>query len=290
MDELIRALGRLDRVVGVGIGGSRGLRIASEASDFDLVLFRRGGERVDAREILDALRACAGVCELRDPAGFVSGRLGTHRFEIFQKDLLAIEREIGQAREGAFTWSIRQLFPHGDLSTGLISHVVHLIVCSDPDGHLERLRAAATPFPVALRAALVDTFLQQADITVTHAAKISRRLDLQYLVGLCSGFVFFANLLVFAVNGVYPVLEKGGSLVIARLPQRPTHYEQRIAQLFSCAAAGDYPVAVAMLETLLGELRFLAVEGRRALAADESVRTRPNEAQRAGSGRGAGSG
>jgi len=262
MDELIHALGRLDGVVGVGIGGSRGLRIASELSDFDLVLFRSGGERVAAREILDTLRACTGVSELRDPAGFVSGSLGPHRFEIFQKDLLTIEREIEQARKGAFTWSIRQLFPHGDLSTGLISHVVHLIVCSDPEGQLERLRAAARPFPAALRAALVDTFMQQADITVTHAAKISRRLDLQYLVGLCSGFVFFANILIFAVNGVYPVLEKGGSLLIARLPQRPADYEKRIAQLFVSAAAGDYPAAAAMLDALFRELRFLAVEGR----------------------------
>lgn len=262
LDELICTLERLEGVVGVGIGGSRGLRIASEASDFDFVLFRLDGARIDSAVILEALREQGGVSELRDPAGFVSGRLGSHRFEIFQKDVRSIESEIESARKAGFTWSMRQLFPHGDLSTGLISHVVHLIVCSDRDGHLERLRRAAMPFPAALRSALIETFMQQADITVTHAAKISHSLDLQYLVGLCSAFVFFANILIFATNGVYPVLEKGGSRLIARLPQRPAHYERRIARLFACAAAGDYLAAVAQLESLLRELRFLALSGR----------------------------
>ena len=194
--------------------------------------------------LIEIARLCAATqCPLN-----LVGRLG---FRIDEKSV---------RRAGVDYWHLVDIEQHVSFSHFVNAH---------PDA---RLRAAATPFPVALRAALVDTFLQQAEITVTHAAKISRRLDLQYLVGLCSGFVFFANLLVFAVNGVYPVLEKGGSLVIARLPQRPAHYEQRIALLFSCAAAGDYPAAVAMLERRMErEVRvYLQGEYRAAVAAVRS--------------------
>jgi hypothetical protein len=59
-------------------------------------------------------------------------------------------------------------------------------------------------------AALIKTFMAEAGITVIHANKIKKAADIQYLFALCSAFIFYANIVIFAVNKMYPVIERGG--------------------------------------------------------------------------------
>ncbi|MBV2235719.1 MAG: hypothetical protein KUL75_09265, partial [Sterolibacterium sp.] len=202
--------------------------------------------------------------EISNEAGFVSARIAGRKVEIFQKDLSLIEREIQSARQGKFRWYIRQLFPHGDLSTCLIAHLMHLEICHERAQCLDRLRQLALPFPPPLMRSLAKTFLTQTSITLIHTRKIRRAEDVQNLIALCSAFVFFSNIVLFAINRRYPLLEKGGNKLIQGFALRPEHYEQRVAALFKAAADNAPQTAAAEMAGLQQELSKLA---QQALAA-----------------------
>lgn len=245
MQKLIESLSSISGVIAVGLGGSRGLGIANESSDYDFVLFRHGGDPIATPLIVDAVQCYSDSENFRV-------------IEVFQKDLSQVAREIHLAKEGKFLWSSRQLFPHGDLSTNQISHIIYLILCADTAGSVSNLRQLAEPFPELLRRSLINFFLMQATITVKHASKIKKSVDLQYLLALCSAFVFYANIVLFSVNRRYPVIEKGGAKLIFDLPFCIQNYQQRIALMFQASCHGHYLHALSEMTAMLEELRALA--------------------------------
>lgn len=265
MQAFIQALSAIERVDAVALGGSRGLGTANEDSDYDFVVFRAGGEMIPPAQLAEALRPFADAGEISNEAGFVSARIAGRKVEIFQKDLSLIEREIQSARQGKFRWYIRQLFPHGDLSTCLITHLIHLEVCQEHAHCLSRLRQLAWPFPPPLMQSLAKTFLTQTTITLMHARKIRRAEDFQHLVALCSAFVFFSNIVLFAINRQYPLLEKGGSALTQHFGLRPAQYEQRVAALYKAAADGALQTATDEMTGLQQEIGTLT---QQALAAE----------------------
>ncbi|MES2013576.1 MAG: hypothetical protein V4445_07490 [Pseudomonadota bacterium] len=257
MQKFKQALSAINRVVAVGLGGSRGLALADENSDYDFVIFRHSGDRIDSKSIVDAVRPFADLGKIQDTVGFVRLEVSGKKIDIFQKELSLIEREIHMAKAGKFNWSIRQLFPHGDLSTCIISHITFLELCSEKDQCLTKLKKLAEPFPLLLTDSLTKTFATQASISLIHANKIQRPTDMQYYIGLCSAFVFFTNIVLFAINKKYPVIEKGGSRIITSLPNCPRDYDFRIAKIFRAAAEADFKLASAEMSGIEKEVKDL---------------------------------
>ncbi len=245
MKNLIVALSSIPGVVGVGLGGSRGLGIADNNSDYDFILFRNGGDHIHVDKIVDAINK------------HKESSADSHKIEVFETDLHQVAKEIEFAKQGKFIWSTKQLFPHGDLSTNQISHIMYLYLCAERDNSVTRLRQLAEPFPEKLKHGLIKFFLSQAKITLIHASKIRRKEDLQYLVSLCSSFVFFTNIVLFALNNRYPVTEKGGASLAFRLPLTIHNYQQRIPLLFTNTCSGNYGLVVTELAAMFDELKSL---------------------------------
>jgi hypothetical protein len=260
MEELINALAGIKGVMAVGLGGSRGMNLANPQSDYDFVIFRLGGSPVAPALIVDAISPLVDADSIIDTAGFVRARIKGVKFDVFQKDMYLIEREISAAREGKFNWTIRPLFPHGDLSTCQISHVVHLEICAEQNGLLSQLKQLARPYPLLLLHSMINTFLTQSSNTAIHASKITNSDERQQLMALCSTFFFYANLLIFAFNKQYPVLEKGARQLIAGLPLQPQNYAERITRTFQATLDGHAEVVAADLMAMQAELQDLSTQ------------------------------
>jgi hypothetical protein len=257
MKEMIHALMGLTPVQAVGLGGSRGLGLATPQSDYDVVLFRHGGPMVNPAQIVDAITPWVDAGSIAVKSGFVSARKAEMQFEFFQNDVNVIAQEVAQAREGKFRWQMRMLYPHGYLSTGEVSHIVYLQLCAEKNRVLSRLREQALPFPKALQHTLLDLFLRQASIAIIHAAKIHKPQEMQYFLAQCSAFVFHLNVVMFALNEQYPVVERGGSQLIAAMAIRPQQYEPRVQDLLARAANLEYTNALENMRALLAEVREL---------------------------------
>jgi hypothetical protein len=258
MNELINALSALNNVVAVGLGGSRGLGLADEKSDYDFVLFRNGGPPIPTPLIMAALQSYTDSASLPANQAASATTNSGKAIEVFQKDLSLVAREISMARSGKFHWNIKPLFPHGDLSTGLISHIVYLEICAEKDSCMTNLRNQALPLPELLTRSLTEFFLTQATITLIHAQKIRKSADSQYLIALCSGFVFYINIVIFSINRKYPILERGGAKLISSLPLAPKDYNNKVLLSFQAASNGDFEKATTLLSDMLNEIKTLA--------------------------------
>jgi predicted nucleotidyltransferase len=65
MNELAKALSSIDGVVAVGLGGSRGLGMADENSDYDFVLFRSSDKLVATQLIVDTIKQFTDPANIR---------------------------------------------------------------------------------------------------------------------------------------------------------------------------------------------------------------------------------
>lgn len=254
MEDLARALAAIDGVMAVGLGGSRGLGIADEHSDYDFVLFRDGGEPVDAGRIGAAIKPFVDRADLQVSGNFVQTQVQGRKLEVFQNDLAVIAREIGMAQAGKFRWTVHPLLPHGDLSTRSISHLVFTDICHENNSVIRTLRAKALPFPFPLKNSLVRHFIRQSSYLMTHAGKVRKAEDVQNLIALISGFVYFVNIVIFSLNDMYPVLEKGAARLIPTLAYCPKDYESMVRGLFQAALDGDLKSINRVMAGVIGEL------------------------------------
>ena len=231
MEDILSVLVPVQGIEAISLGGSRGLGVASASSDYDVVVHRRDPRSFTNAHLVSALQSLGDSCQIKKTPSLISASLGGKSYEFFLKDLTSIEREVEQAQQGRFKWFIKPLFPHGDLSTSALHHLVNLDCLFDRAGALQRIRDSAQPVSPKLLKALMQYFLVQMDVTVIHALKIKKYADLQYLIALSSQFVFFFDILMFALNGKYPVLEKGGAAVRRLLPHLPVGYEEHLTAL-----------------------------------------------------------
>jgi hypothetical protein len=231
MEEILSVLVPVQGIEAISLGGSRALGVAGLNSDYDVVLHRRDQRSFTNADLLAALQGLGEECKIMRTPSLISASMGGKKYEFFLKDLSFIEREVEQAKQGRFKWFVKPLFPHGDLSTTALHHVINLDCLFDRVGALGRVRDSARPVPAKLLKALMQYFSVQMDVTVIHALKIKKYADLQYLIALASQFMFFFDILMFAVNDEYPVLEKGGASVRQRLAILPIGYEQHVRVL-----------------------------------------------------------
>lgn len=261
MDDLIKALAAIEGVLGVGLGGSRGFGAADPDSDYDFVLFRDGGELITAESIQAAIQPFADPGSMQASGDFVRAETQGTKIEVFQKDLAIIRREIEMAEAGKFRWTTNPLFPHGDLSTRLISHLIFTEICFEKKSAVTALQAKATPLPLALKNSLVRHFIRQASYSLKHAEKVRKKEDLQNLVALVSGFIYFTNIVIFSLNNMYPILEKGAARIIPTLSCCPPEYESLSHRLFDAAIKGDLAglkqLMTSHLKTLAGHANLV---------------------------------
>jgi hypothetical protein len=256
--EIVGALMQLDASAGVFLGGSRSLGLAGPDSDFDLVLVHRQPQPVSPASIGQCL-AHAGLAlqGVSATGGLFGAGVNGRRFEVFQKRYRDLEHAVQQACAGTFNWNMQPLFPHGCLSLLPVSHLAHGRLLAQRDGALSSLRQLALPMPLVLRRSLAQTFMTQASNACVHAAKVSPGGDQAHAMGLLSLFVFSLNIVIFALSGHYPVLEKGGGTLASRLPVAPPGYAQQTQDLWTQGAAGNYAATVAIMRALAAALQSL---------------------------------
>jgi len=258
MDDLARALAAIGGVAAVGLGGSRGLGIADESSDYDFVIFRDGGEPVDAEAIGAAIKPFVDQADLQASGNFVQAQVQGRKIEVFQNDLALIAREIGMAQAGKFRWTIHPLLPHGDLSTRSISHLVFTEIRHENNSVIRTLRAKALPFPFPLKNSLVRYFIRQSSYLMTHAGKVRKVEDVQNLLALISGFVYCLNIVIFSMNDMYPVLEKGAARLIPALDYCPQDYPLMVRGMFQAALDGNFGAITRVMADVIRELEIHA--------------------------------
>lgn len=283
-------LGAIPGVVAVVLGGSRSRGEGHPDSDIDLGIYYEPERPPD----LPALRALArelcasaagdavtplsrelhakGAEDAVTPLGawgpWINGgawlEIEGHRVDWLYRDLARVRRVIEECRAGQVTCDYQTGHPHGFLSASYLADIHDCRPLFDPAGGLAPLKALVTPYPPALRRALLDRFLWEAGFAIDTARKPAGRGDVMYVSGCLFRAAACLVQALFALNERYLSNEKGSLRRTRALPRCPEGFADRVAATLS--APGDR--AEALLESL-GRMEALARQTRDLCRPDE---------------------
>lgn len=258
--DLIQSFSKIDSVKGIVYGGSRGLGIHHQDSDYDIVLYHDGEKRIPHAVIQQYIPEIFKVDV--NPA-LISGYAGDCKFEIFQKNLNKVKAEINRNIQGQFNWALAPLFPYGDLSYRQVSHLVNYEVLWDRDGELLNTINLVKPIPQLFKKSVTEHFFKQINNSVIHIDKVNRKEDQFHFMSLI-GLVFFCYInILYVANNRYPIIEKGNFLVAESLPNVPVDLIQRMSSAYSAAASFEFADARMLLKGLVTELKSIIYENQK---------------------------
>lgn len=250
-------LGEIPGIVAVVIGGSHARGDAKPNSDIDLGLYYDPSDP----PALDALRALAGQvddqgrAEAATPFGewgpWINGGawldVQGQRVDWLYRDLARVEQCFADCEAGRISAYYQPGHPHAFYNHIYMGEVHLCKPLFERDGRLAALKARTTPYPPALKAALLHS-LWETGFSIENARKPAARGDVAHVAGYLYRAVATMTQALFAANERYCINEKGALQVIESFSIQPRDFSARAAALL--AHVGDTPQALnASVET-----------------------------------------
>lgn len=258
LDQVVSRMQTVRGICAIGLGGSRSIGTARPGSDYDVVMFVERDMDLDQDALTKVIAQLGGTWTGDMSTPLAELQIDGRKVEMFFRSLDRMAAEIELARKGQFRRTINPLHSIGFLSTIVISYVTYLRTLWDPKGTLKAVIDSAFPYPEILREKMVATFRSEARLALIHASKVNNVQDIAHLLGLYARAVAAWQLVLFAANDRYPVIDKGGRQLVAALPKTIANYEFRSAAIFRAAAAGDLKGALGEAQRIHAEVQAIA--------------------------------
>lgn len=270
VDSLARRLGAIPGVAAVVLGGSFARGAARSDSDIDLGVFYAEAAPFE----IAAVRALAAeLCDAPEPVvtGFyawgpwVNGgawlTIGGQRVDFLWRSLEHEARVIADAEAGRFELHWGQQPPFGFFGPTYLGELAICRPLFDPGGRVAALKRAVAVYPEALRRAVVQAYLWQAEFALeSFAPKYAARGDALGTAGCLARVAHQLVLVLFALNRRWLLSDKTALEEIAGFAAKPRAFPERVRALL--ARLGETPAelaaALAAEAELVAEVRALA--------------------------------
>lgn len=266
LERIVERLLPVDGIVGVVLGGSRARGTDSPDSDYDVGVYYAGEDVLD----IAALDAAAGDLDddgrsgLIAPPGswgnWVNGggwlTVGGAAVDIILRDVRRVEQAVGDCLAGRVHPHYQTGHPHAYLNVMYAGELAIARIEHDPDGALRALREKLSPYPEALKNALVRLFDFEAGFSLMLARAGAARGDEYYVAAHVARALSCLNQVLFAVNETYCINEKKAVAMIDAFLLRPSGYAFRVGKVVSRTGT-DSARACDELESLVEEARLL---------------------------------
>lgn len=264
--RVVDALRPVRGLVALVLGGSRGRGTAGPTSDYDLGLYYEP----DAPLEVEALRAAIAPL-VDDPSSTVT-RIGEWgpwiigggwltisgvEVDLLYRDLGRVREVIAEARQGRFSMNYQPGHPHGFCSVIWMGEVATCRPLLDPLGRLAELKGETSPYPEALRDALVARFGWEVGFAIDNAELAARRAEQTHVAGCAYRALCCVAQVLFALNGRYLINEKGAVPEAATFPITIEGLAQAQADIWRDIGNADHGSALRRLHGLSGELSAL---------------------------------
>ena len=267
MDDFLQPIvARLQTVPGLialVLGGSRGRGKPTDTSDWDIGIYYEDEQTFDiaalnriATELDDDHRL-----DLCTPIGgwgpWVTGggwlRIQDKPVDLIYRDVRRVRRAVEDALAGEFTLNYQPGHPAGYPSTIYVGEVATCQPLWDASGMVAGFKSQLTPYPPALRDAILHRFAWEANFSLATCEKSARRGDLSY-VGMCfSRAVFCMVQTLFALNQAWYLNEKGAVLLADQFKIAPSRFAERVNMAFA-QLGNDTEAAIATLRDVDAEI------------------------------------
>ena len=242
VSSLMHQLATIIGIKAVVLGGSHARGRAQQLSDIDLyILYSEAApfSIQSIRELAEAVNDTHGpvVTDFYCWGPWVNGgawlTIGGQRVDFVYRSLEHIERVIAEAEAGRYELNYAQQPPFGFFSGAYLGEIAVCIPLFDPEARLELLKRRVANYPEALRQAVVQDYLWQAELGLTaFAPKFASRSG-AYGTAACLARVINQLLLVlFALNRKYLMDDKTALTEVAEFERVPREFGRRVQQTF----------------------------------------------------------
>ena len=177
--------------------------------------------------------------------------------DLLYRPIESVEMVIRGCREGRVSMDYQPGHPHGFCSAIWMGEVALCRPLSDPDGALAQLKAMTTPYPEALREALIRRFQWEILFAIENAQTAVPNGDHAYIAGCAFRSLACAAQVLFALNRRYLINEKGALAAAARLPLTVHNLAERVGTVWQAIGLGAFDEALAELGSIERQLAGL---------------------------------
>lgn len=259
ISQLVERISNTPHVQGIVLVGSRGLNFATDASDYDLVLFYEDEFPITNESVSDILKSVSNDVKPTPSGRRLTGKSHGLKFEIFYKSLTKARAIVLDAQQGIFFLTANNHFPQGTLNLNLVSSLVNFPILWEKDMALTRVVSKAVPMPGNLRNALLEFAFHGALAARKNAASV-RKPDMHktYLLSHCALFIWHLEIALFATNNMYPVMSKQSMEVLESQTGKPENWRKKVHVLFNSCMFDDLKLSLDLMRQLLEEVADLA--------------------------------
>jgi predicted nucleotidyltransferase len=264
--HVVDLLQLVEGIVAIALGGSRARGTHTPKSDVDLGLYYQPENPPD----LLALNRLASELDdnhrtnLITPVGewgkWMNGggwlKVEGIPVDFLYRDVDQVNQVIDDCHAGKIAIDYQPGHPHGFVSSIYMGEVALGLPLHDPHDVLATLKARTTPYPAKLKQATIDKFAWEISFSLVVAQKAIARGDVAYAAGCCFRSVACMNQVLFALNEMYLLNEKGAVALANGFTLCPPDYQKRIESVFALLAADAELIgrAIAILDEIEREL------------------------------------
>jgi len=270
LQRIVPALAEVPGIAGIALGGSRARGTATDASDYDIGLYYSGERPLDTDRLLQAVHGFADAPEAAQvtPIGgwgpwivgggwlSVSGR----KVDLLYRNVEAVADIIAKCCAGEATMHYQPGHPHGFCSAIWMGEVALCVPLHDPDGRLATLKAATSPYPRALRDALIRKFDWEILFAIENGELAAARAEETHVAGCAYRALACAAQVLFALNERYLINEKGALQEAAGLPLTIPDVARRTNEVWRLVGSNELRAALAGLRAIARDVKGLTNE------------------------------
>ncbi len=268
LQRMVPALADVPGIAAIALGGSRARGTATETSDYDIGLYFSAGRPLDTIELLQAVRGFADAREAAQvtPVGgwgpwIVGGgwlSIAGRKVDLLYRNIEAVAETIEKCRAGEVEIHYQPGHPHGFCSAIWMGEVALCVPLHDPDGRLATLKAATSPYPRALRDAVIRKFDWEILFAIENAELAAGRAEQTHVAGCVYRALACTAQVLFALNERYLINEKGALEEAATLPRTIPDIATRANDIWRLIGSGELRAALAGLRAIERDVKELA--------------------------------
>jgi predicted nucleotidyltransferase len=269
IQRIVQDLKQVEGVKAIVLGGSRARGTQTPSSDVDLGIYYHPDSPLNLAVLgevathLDDQHRVAVITDIGGWGPWINGggwlKIQSQPVDFLYKDLKKVTGIIADCLQGKVEIFYQPGHPLGFVSSMYLAEVAVCQPLWDPDGIISELKSKIDPYPDALQMGIIQRFAWEINFSLEIAKKSIKRSDVTYAAGCCFRSVMCMLQVLFAVNKMHWLNEKGAVALAETFARKPGSLQSRINGTFDVLDASPQSIqaAITILEELSKDIHSL---------------------------------